>query len=183
MKSEKTDRTWSFLAASPALNDISFEESVVLLLEDNDENSFGIIINKPLGKTLGEIDEKFDFSPLASIPVFLGGPVSKDKFSIVVWRENSENACNFSFGITAEKAEEFLADFPDAKAGVFMGYTAWEKDQLSSEIEQKTWYVSKVDERFILSENCENLWSDILCREHPQFNLLRHENYIDLQSN
>ena len=62
MKSEKTDRTWSFLAASPALNDISFEESVVLLLEDNEENSFGVIINKPIGKTLGEIEAKFEFS-------------------------------------------------------------------------------------------------------------------------
>ena len=64
------DKSWSFLIASPAFSGPVFEESVVLLLEDNEDGSFGIIINKSSRKTLGELNADFLSTDLADVEVF-----------------------------------------------------------------------------------------------------------------
>ena len=54
MRNYYDDISWSFLISSPSHSGDFFEESVVLLLEDNEDGAFGIAINKPGGKKLGE---------------------------------------------------------------------------------------------------------------------------------
>ena len=70
MRKPYNDRGWSLIAASPESSDPIFEESVILIIDDNEDGTFGIVMNKPEHKTLSEMSPEFDNTPLADAPVF-----------------------------------------------------------------------------------------------------------------
>lgn len=168
MKKNYEDRSWSFLIASPSFEDPVFEESVILLLEDTKEGSIGVIINLPLEKTLGEIDDEFLKYPILSqVEVFDGGPVAKNRVSIAVWTDGQDGINDFSFGLTAEKAEKMLSKNPSAKAAAFIGYSGWEENQLNTEIAEGTWLVIPADLESISQFDPFELWEELLISQNP----------------
>ncbi|MBO5782369.1 MAG: YqgE/AlgH family protein [Opitutales bacterium] len=173
MKKNYDDRSWSFLIASPAFEDPVFEESVILLLEDTKEGAIGVVINSPLEKTLGEIDGEFLKYPILSqVEVFDGGPVAKNRVSIAVWTDEHEGANDFSFGLTAEKAEKMLSKNPSAKAAAFIGYSGWGENQLNAEIAEGTWLVVPADLESISQFDPFELWEELLMDQNPIYQKL-----------
>lgn len=173
MKKNYDDKSWSFLVASPAFETPIFEESVVLLLEDSKDGSLGVIINSPIEKTLGEIDEKFlSYPSLSRVQVFDGGPVSKNRISIAVWTEWQEEHNDFAFGLTAEKAEKMLAQNPNARAAAFIGYAGWAENQLNAEITEGAWIVIPADLEFISQFEPFELWETLLISANPIYKKL-----------
>jgi len=76
------------LLANPSLRDGMFHRSVVLLAEHvAEEGAFGLILNHPTGKTVGDFLEGEDFAPLLRLAVHEGGPVAHDQltFSSFWW--------------------------------------------------------------------------------------------------
>ncbi len=66
----------SILLSHPSLKDPSFHKSVVFLSAHSEESgTIGVILNRPLNRTLDELDDQFKNNPYGSIPVFEGGPV------------------------------------------------------------------------------------------------------------
>lgn len=45
----------TFLVASPHLPDPNFFRTVVLIIRHDDEGAFGVVINRPLPSTVGEV--------------------------------------------------------------------------------------------------------------------------------
>ena len=75
-----TPEKGKLLIAEPALTgDVSFNRSVVLLAEHNDEGSVGCILNKPLEYDIS------DLVPEIKMPfkVFNGGPVEQDNLYFI----------------------------------------------------------------------------------------------------
>jgi len=72
-----------FLIAMPALNDPNFHRTATLICEHNEDGALGIIINRPMGISLGDILEHMDIrtnsEAIATQPVFMGGPVQGDR--------------------------------------------------------------------------------------------------------
>lgn len=170
MKQSNDDRSWSFLIASPELDAPVFDESVVLILEDADEGSFGVIVNKPVGKMLSETDKQFaKYKELSQIEVFDGGPLAKDRLSIAVWHDDNSATGIFSFGVTPEKAETILLEKPDAQAIAFIGYTGWSNGQLEGEIEEGSWITAAADLSLLSNIDPEDLWEELLVRDNPIF--------------
>ncbi|MBZ0243112.1 MAG: YqgE/AlgH family protein, partial [Bacteroidales bacterium] len=65
------------LLSEPLMADFYFGRSVVLLVEhEENEGSFGLIMNKKVDKSLNEIVQDF---PRFEAPVFLGGPVQTNQ--------------------------------------------------------------------------------------------------------
>ena len=68
------------LIAEPSiLGDVSFNRSVVLLAEHNDEGSIGFILNKPLSYTINDLIPEID----ASFKIYNGGPVEQDNLYFI----------------------------------------------------------------------------------------------------
>ena len=116
MRNYYDDISWSFLISSPSHSGDFFEESVILLLEDNEDGAFGIAINKPGGKKLGEISPEFESTPLEDVEIFDGGPVGKDTVSLAVCARGGDCECggSFSFGTAPQNAIEEISNNPDA---------------------------------------------------------------------
>ena len=167
MKSTYNDYSWSFLVASPSFYGPFFEESVVLLLEDNEDGSFGIVVNKPLGKTLGELSNAFN-NELSEIEVFEGGPVSPDHISLAICCDDGKSDGAFSFGIAPEKAIEIMKKDPNAKVAAFAGYTGWGPNQLQTEINDGTWIISEADMDAVINLPPPAVWEYILTKEKPE---------------
>ena len=68
------------LIAEPSiLGDVSFNRSVVLLAEHNDEGSIGFILNKPLNYTINDLIPEIE----ASFKIYNGGPVEQDNLYFI----------------------------------------------------------------------------------------------------
>ena len=68
----------SLLLAHPAMRDPNFRRSVVLLSAHGDDGAMGVVLNRPLGKQLGDLNAQFAASAIAGVPVYKGGPVQTE---------------------------------------------------------------------------------------------------------
>ena len=68
------------LIAEPSiLNDDSFNRSIILLTEHNEESSVGFILNKPLNYTINDLIPEIN----CSFKIYQGGPVEQDNLYFI----------------------------------------------------------------------------------------------------
>lgn len=143
--------TGSILVATPSLKDPNFEKSVILLSEhDEQDGSLGVVINKPLKKTLGECLEDFRSGPLSEVEVYVGGPVQQNQLLLAGWKwANDGDGFSLFFGISKEKAIDLLEQDSNMVIKGYLGYAGWGEGQLEGEILENAWYRSEVDYHFL----------------------------------
>ena len=164
----------SILIAHPSMQDRNFSKSVVLLsAHDPEDGSLGIIINRPIGKSLGDIDSEFASGALANVPIYEGGPVQTDQMLLAAWHWIPEqSAFRFYFGITTEKAEHLLESVKGIELRAFLGYAGWTKGQLEAEREQKAWLISAVNGHMMEGLEGAAMWREIIATVCPELTLL-----------
>src|ERR1017187_6538577 len=99
----------SLLLAHPVLRDPNFRRTAVLLSPRGPEGAMGVVLNRPLGKRLGELKGDFALGPLSETPIFTGGPVQTDQLILAAWH-SSGDAFQLHFGIDPDKAIQMLSD-------------------------------------------------------------------------
>lgn len=162
------------LVAHPGLKDPNFRRTVVLLSEHSqDAGAVGIVLNRPLRKTLSDISSDFSDSLLGAIPVFEGGPVENDQVLLAAWRwRSAEGAFEMYFGVAPEMVKKLRAEDPEMEVRAYLGYSGWSGGQLETEIEQDAWLISPLQEEEMLLERLEPLWRSILQRVKPELGFL-----------
>jgi len=162
----------SLLIAHPNLRDPNFCKTVLFLsAHDAHEGSFGLTLNRPAGRTVADLLPDRDLGPLASLPVFLGGPVSEDQliFASFHWRPESQRIeCRHHLVI--DEAEQALAE-ETATVRAFVGYAGWSKGQLENELTQRSWLVQKAEREVLELDRCPTLWREITSTFGPWFQL------------
>ncbi len=133
------------LISEPFLPDPNFERTIILLCENNDEGSFGFVLNKPSLANVSDVMEdirNYDF------PAMVGGPVQQDTLHYLHRHSALEDAVEVSPGIfwggNFEQVlflmETGLLAHEDIK--FFLGYSGWSSGQLETELEENSWIVS-----------------------------------------
>jgi putative transcriptional regulator len=168
-----TNLSGSLLLAHPGLLDLNFSRSVVLISSHSEEEgAWGAIINRPMGKTLGEFDHAFSLDPLGKVPLFQGGPVRADELILAAWQwREDEGLFRLLYGIDPDQARLLLAD-EDYTVRAFLGYSGWGKGQLEAELGQQSWVVTRIVGEALQGEQGKELWRDILSRMGPEMKLL-----------
>ncbi|MGJ8640357.1 MAG: YqgE/AlgH family protein [Opitutaceae bacterium] len=166
----------SLLVAHPSMQDPNFRRSVVLLTAHSDEEgSLGIIVNRPMGQTLGEYDTELTGTDLADVPLYQGGPVAKDKLILVAWKwAPQEGSFKLYFGIDDVKARELVKRNSGFKLRGFIGHSGWTEGQLDAEIEEGAWVTSTLLPE-IESIEGDAVWRMILHRDSAEMGLLADE--------
>ncbi|MDI1335705.1 MAG: YqgE/AlgH family protein [Lacunisphaera sp.] len=163
------------LLAHPALREPTFRRTVILMSAHNDDGAMGVVLNRPLGKQLAELNPEFALGPLAGVPLYNGGPVSPDQLIIVSWQWlKTEGAFQLHFGLEPEKAAE-LVGTPGVIIRAFLGYAGWSKGQLESEMKHDTWFVATVDGELLEQYDDAALWRSILGSIDPELKLQANE--------
>src|SRR3954469_11144112 len=80
----------SLLLAHPSLRDPNFRRTVILMSVHNPEGAMGVVLNRPTSRRLGEINDEFSVGPLASVPVFEGGPVETEQVILAAWQAHED---------------------------------------------------------------------------------------------
>src|SRR5580692_10119257 len=124
----------SLLLAHPVLRDPNFRRTAVLMSTHGPEGAMGVVLNRPLGKRLGELKGDFALGPLSSTPIFTGGPVQTEQLILAAWQAR-EDAFQLHFGIDPDKAAEMLKD-EATRLRAYLGYSAWSKGQLPKELQR-----------------------------------------------
>ena len=74
------------MLSHPSLQDPNFSKSIVFLSNHSEEDgTLGVILNRPLGKKLYQLDEQFNHFSFGQAQVYKGGPVEADKLIIAAW--------------------------------------------------------------------------------------------------
>ncbi len=172
-KGSETRLAGSLLLAHPSLRDPNFRRTVVLLSAHSGDGAMGVILNRPLGKTLADISGDFALGGLADVPVFAGGPVSETQLILSAW-EASEDEGTFKlyFGIDPDKALELRRAGGAVKVRAFLGYAGWEGGQLEGELQQNAWVVAPVEGGLLKECDGEGLWRFVIGRVSPELRLL-----------
>lgn len=163
----------SLLLAHPSLVDPNFRRSVVLISAHSDEGAMGVIINRPMGKTLAQLSGDFALGELAEVPVFQGGPVKDQQLILSAW-ETSEEEGTFKlyFGLDPDKATELIRTRDSLQLRAFLGYAGWESGQLEGELQQNAWVIAPVDGTLLVEEEGVDLWRAIIKKISPELHLL-----------
>lgn len=167
----------ALLLSDPFLPDENFKRTVVLLCEhNNEEGSFGFVVNRPMGVKVYEAVEGF---PVFDAPLYMGGPVEHNTLhylhtlgdrlpeSIQVveglwWGGNYE-----ILQILVESQQITPADIR-----LFVGYSGWSAGQLADELTEKSWIVTQGSADHIFRQEPDALWKETLRAMGGQYQIM-----------
>ncbi len=154
------------LIAHPLLNDGFFNRAVIYMTNNNDEGSFGFILNFKTEFKLRDIRPQIKNG---NFPIYEGGPVAKDQLFFL---HTLGQKVNDSFHV--KDNIYFGGDFNDMlqliehgkvkqhEVRFFMGYSGWGEEQLEKEIKTTSWMVNDHDSDDLLTINYSDLWKQKL---------------------
>lgn len=156
------------LISEPFMPDPYFKRSVVLLLEHNEKGSFGFILNKSIEFKLNQT--LIDF-PEFDTKVYMGGPVQPDHlFFIHTLGDKIDETVQISDGLfwggdfESLKHQIAIGELRADQVRFFLGYSGWDSDQLSHELDEESWIISDINAPEILQTNPTELWRECLIK-------------------
>lgn len=168
--------TGHLLLAGPALWDPNFRRTVILIGQHDEEGAVGVVLNRATELTVAQAAP-----PLAPIvadgdPLFIGGPVEPSSAVVLADLADPQNAEILALGSIGFLPPEVPADTAGGirRARVFAGYAGWGPGQLEREMaEEGSWIAEPATPDDIFTSDPDGLWSAVLKRKGPAFDLLR----------
>jgi putative transcriptional regulator len=163
------------LIAEPSiLNDDSFNRSIILLTEHNDQSSVGFILNRPLNYTVKDLIPEIN----CSFKIYQGGPVEQDNLYFIhkipeLIPDSMQVSDQIYWGGNFESLKNLLQqqEIKNTEIRFFLGYSGWAKIQLEEEVLNKSWFVSDNDFENILSSDNKTLWKNKLMQKGGEYKI------------
>lgn len=164
----------SFLISHPDLQDPNFRRTVLILPDHSPtEGSFGLILNRPTGRVVGDLLGKKPVGHLSRIPVLNGGPVGADQLILAAFRWHPQtHVLECRHHIPLEEAET-LAAKQRHTVRAFAGHSGWSAGQLDAELAQRSWLVRKADDEDVLDlSRSPVVWRELTSSFGPWFKMV-----------
>jgi len=159
--------TNQFLVAMPGMSDPNFAQTVTLVCEHSSQGALGIVINRPLAMTLGEVFTQLGLDPssskLAGDPVLQGGPVQTDRGFVLHspgprWDSTLPVSERLHLTTSRDVLDALARGEGPAEAVVALGYAGWDAGQLEAEMAQNAWLTVPADERLLFETPVAERW-------------------------
>lgn len=148
-----------FLLASPSLRDPNFAESVIFMLQHNDEGATGLIINAPLEATVADaLGEEVGTD--VQEPLRRGGPCNGPMMVLhdVGELDAGDEVLPGIFYTYARVDIEQVLSASDCNAVYVLGYAGWQAEQLEREMSEGSWVISPATPNDVFASP-DGLWS------------------------
>lgn len=164
---QSTNLTNHFLIAMPALADPNFQQTVTYICAHNEEGAMGIVVNRPLDLTLGEVFAQMDLTAANNTIdkklVYQGGPVQTDRGFILHspeqhWDSSIQISADISMTTSRDILEAIAADQGPQNTLVALGYAGWAAGQLEKEIADNAWLSGPAEADIMFVTPCEQRW-------------------------
>jgi putative transcriptional regulator len=164
MISEKLQKGQLLLAEPSIIGDLSFNRSVILLADHNEEGSVGFILNKPLEYSINDLLPEIN----SSFKIYNGGPVEQDNLYFIhtipeLITDSIEISNGIFWGGDFELTKNLINEGKITKEKIrfFLGYSGWSANQLETELIANSWIVSKNSHRSgILKKSSSQFWKE-----------------------
>jgi putative transcriptional regulator len=131
----------SYLIASPILDHSPFRRSVVLVLQNTADGTFGIVLNRPGDAGMKNAWQEMTGSNVREDCIVQGGPLGGPVLAIHRDRTLAEYEVPGGIYVSsqAEKLTELLK-LDESALRIVFGIAGWKNGQLSDEINNGLWY-------------------------------------------
>ena len=160
----------NFLVATKKMKDNRFEKTVIVMLENDKDGAWGIVVNKPIGSiplallldpTLSTSEEREELYKV-NILIFWGGPVEVKEIFVLHSNEYQSKTTKNYGSISISQDYNILFDIAEKKGPekslVILGYSGWGSGQLEGEIERDHWILSDLDVDIIFEKESIKKW-------------------------
>jgi len=171
-----------FLIATHDLTGSGFSESVVLIIQHDENGTMGVVINKPsdidLTAIVPEVSDNVDSQ------LYLGGPVATNGIMLLIKSTDALNDAIHVFGnIYASGSRDLLVELIDkanfeSSIRFYAGHSGWGPGQLDYEINRGSWQVAPASEHMLFSEEPLNIWQQLAPQSRPI--MVRNNNDVTL---
>jgi len=174
MISQKIQKGNLLIAEPSILTDKSFNRSIILLTEHNDEGSIGFILNKPSEYVVNDlvIDIACNFR------VYTGGPVELENLYFIhtlpeLIPDSVEISKGIYWGGNYEAVKSYLNQgmIKNDEIRFFLGYSGWSIEQLELEIKEKTWTLIENTYKNVFKINTAEGWKEKLLEMGGQYRI------------
>ncbi len=161
-----------FLIASEKMKDNRFRETVIIMLDNDENGALGLVINRPIGliplallidPSINTSEEREELYKV-DIPIFWGGPVEVKKIFILHSPEYKTTTTKNYGNISISQDYNILLDIAKNKGPkkslVILGYPGWGSGQLEGEMERDHWILSDLDSNIIFEKESKKKWKE-----------------------
>ena len=165
----------SLLVAMPQLQDPNFVRAVMMIVQHDEQGTFGLVLNRPVDMSASELCDGLDMSwggdPEAAL--HWGGPVqphtgwmlfaATDVASESV--ESEDEATDLGHGIRFAGSLNVLreiAEDPPGDLRLFLGYAGWGPGQLEAEMAEGVWLTAPATREAIFDVDPDAMWNYVV---------------------
>ena len=150
--------THHFLIAMPTMQEGGFAGTLTYLCEHNENGALGIVVNRPISLTIGEMFDQLNIPihqpNLVKMPVYFGGPVQTERGFVLhdtPGKWESTLCINDKLALTTSKdiLEAMGAGQGSRNVIVTLGYAGWDQGQLEHEITENIWLTVPASEHIL----------------------------------
>ena len=162
-----------FLVAKRALDDSHFGQSVVYLVEHDEDGTLGLIVNRSSDVSLSEAVPDIEDEQAKAHALYYGGPVGLPMILMLVRSESASVGMAHVVDdvyISSDRRvldEVLAAKKPDSELRFYIGYSGWAAGQLDFELARDDWHVVIADTDAIFSGETGLLWNRLIERLEP----------------
>jgi putative transcriptional regulator len=149
------------LIAAGQLREETFAQTVVLLLQHNEQGALGVVLNRPVAQTIRSLWEQVSGAPCeVDLPVNLGGPVSGPLLAVHCQKPLAELEVPGGVYVAATKDNlDRLVGQPQQPFRLFVGHAGWGAGQLENELAHGMWHTVPATIELIFGDP-EDLWQN-----------------------
>lgn len=165
-----------FLLDGGELAGSCFHRSVVLVCEHTPEGAFGLVINRPEGRKVGDVLAGLLPDSLKTATLFNGGPVDPSALTYL-HTDTLLLSPNVMPGLSRGHSHEELLELasawsPSQQIKVFAGYAGWSAGQLDAEMRRKAWLTHPASLDLVFHPEPSRIWRLVLGTKGPRYRLL-----------
>lgn len=145
-----------FLIALPGLVNDFFATTVTYMIQHNEQGAFGLVINKPMDLSMGDLFGKAGFKGLEKnpLPVLDGGPVRRDSVFFLhesgyEYQHTQPVSDDICLTTSVDLVRSLSSGHSPGRLLTIMGYAGWDDGQLERELADNVWLVSPANSEII----------------------------------
>ena len=157
------------LVASPIVKSKDVARSVVFVGEHDELGAHGVILNRPQHKLLKHVNGKFLSGILADMPIYSGGPTSKNNLTVIsLHSDKKKMLAEISYMLSEEEVKEKLLSEKLIQFRGFLGYVAWATGKLERQIANGLWVIVDTRDLFYSEKHGDELWCEFIEKYCPE---------------
>lgn len=157
----------SLLVATPSLRNSGFEESVVLLIQHDENGTMGLIINQPTQTSAAEMLPEMESLQGYQGKLYVGGPVAP--WGVIMLIQSDQPPTDalvviegvYTSGDQALLQNLVTANTAEEQVRLYAGHAGWFPGQLDAEILRGSWEVIPARRELVFSRKPLELWQQL----------------------